>query len=615
MKRLLSHNDLTIIKRILSFGRPHWKILIVSAAIIPVAAFTQVAQPLMLRHIIDTYLQHKVVSGLFVGCALYFGLFLAESIASYAHSLLASIGVQRILRDIRLQLFAHCTRLPLGYFDKTPVGRLVSRVTNDVQNINDLFVSGLVALAKDLTVIVSTVCILLWMNVKLALFTFVVVPVLFLIASRLQVTMRESYRQVRRFVGLINGYLAEAVTGMVVIKLFQHEKRSLNEFNELNQTHMKNSFRAIRADATLFAVVEAFSSITIAAIIWFGGRMIVGSSGTIAEGAITFGTLVAFIEYLNRFFTPLRELSGKISIIQSAIAAGERVVNILELPVEQTRTETAYDGGHDHHLQINRLVDQTEPLGIRIHRLTLHYHEKDPPVLSDVTVNIDPGERLALVGPTGGGKSSLARVLLNLYPWQSGQVELCGRQATVAVDRIPFDTLRGPLVAMVPQDIFTFDGSAAQNVALSSSEPEGESRRRISEIFDLLQITHHFRDDIRLGEKGIRLSAGQRQLLAFARVLYFNPKIIILDEATSAIDAETEQDILRGMETVLKDRTALIIAHRLSTLQNADRIGVIHKGRLEAVGTHAALMKSSDLYRALAEETAYEAAPQASPNP
>ncbi len=602
--RLKKSSSIRILMDLLQFAWPHRRLFLFAALLIPLAAGFHLLQPFIVKVTIDNYISRADVVGVALFSLFYLIVFLFEDIADFFQNYFINVGAQRALFDMRGKLFNHALKLPLRYFDRHPTGVIVSRINNDVSTINDLFVNGIVSLVKDLVMLVAIIAMLLHLHFRLALMSLVLMPLLFYIGIGFQKQLRTAYTEIRRLVGKLNGYLAESIAGIEVIKLFQREEKNLAEYNDINRQTMQAALHSIRADAMFFAIIELFGSITLAIIVWYGSSLITGNFANSpaplsSEGALSFGTLVAFIEYLNRFFVPLREFSGKLSIIQSAVASGERILAILKEREEIDGAKTTAN------------FNPEAPLAVAIQGVSLSYGNGKQ-VLHRLSLDIHSGENLALVGATGSGKTSLARLLLRLYDFQEGRIVLHQADREREIRDLPLAELR-QIVGMVPQDVAVFHGSAAENVAMQPQPLSPERQQRIEAIFTRLKLQHHFQLDDLLGERGYNLSAGERQLLALARILYFNPSLLILDEATSNIDARTETEIQQAMSIVMRERTSLVIAHRLSTIQRADRILVMKQGKIVAAGSHQRLLQQSTLYQTLVREYAGSSLPMANP--
>ncbi len=506
---------------------------------------------------------------------VYLAVMVAGSAVAYWSALVMSRTGQAAMRDLRATVFAHIQRLHLGFFDRYPVGRLVTRATNDVENVSEMFSAGIVALLTDVFKMIGFAVVLFLVDTRLASLTFLVVPLLAVAAIVFRLKVREAFRAVRVRIARINAYLQEHVTGMKVIQLFNREERSFREFDVMNADHRDAWFMSIRYDAALFAVVELASGITIAIIIWQ------------ATGLAEVGTLYVFIDWMRRFFLPLRDLSAKYSVMQSSMASAERIFQLLDTPPAVVDGEPS---------KVVRLRAAEGARGtVEFDHVSFAYQGEDW-VLEDVTFRVAPGEKVAIVGATGAGKTTIIKLLTRLYDPTRGRVLLDG----VDLRDLRQSDLRRR-VAMVLQDVFLFSGTIAENIAVGRPEVDGASIDRVARAVRADRFIASLPQgyDTQVRERASNFSAGERQLLSFARALAHGGDVLVLDEATSSIDSETEALIEEGTHALLAGRTAIVIAHRLSTIQDVDRIHVLHKGRIVESGSHDQLLASGGVYHRL----------------
>jgi len=506
-----------------------------------------------------------------------------------------------VMFDLRSQIFRHLQRMHVAFYDKNPVGRLVTRVTTDVDALNDMFTSGVVSIFEDLFVLVGILAIMLCMNWKLALITFAVLPFIVLATKIFRDRVRDSYRRIRTAIARINAYLQEHVSGMVVLQLFNREQKAHKRFSEINRSHMDAFKDAIMAYAVYYPVVDLFSAVAIACVIWYGGqdimRGIVSTSVSVEfsrqtlvsfhlkPAAASLGILIAFTWYAQRFFRPIMDFSEKYNILQSAMAASERVFKLLDTPAQVVSPAVTKKA--------------TGPGRVEFDHVWFAYRDasddsKSPDwVLRDVTFTIEPGETIAVVGHTGAGKTTLISLLLRFYDVQKGAVRIDG----VDVKAMDLGDLRSRF-GVVLQDPFLFSGTIGGNIRLGTERIQDEHVEQAAEDVNLgdfvRALPNGFNEEVR--ERGSTLSTGQKQLISFARALAHDPKILILDEATSSVDTETEFRVRDALSRMVEGRTSLIIAHRLSTVQRADKIIVMHKGQVREMGTHQELLANRGIY-------------------
>ena len=510
------------------------------------------------------------------------------------------------MEDLRGQIFGHLQRLELAFFDRNPVGRLMTRVTSDVEALNEMFTSGVVTIFGDVFTIGAIVTAMLILDWQLALVTFTVLPLVFASAWLFRTRVRRAYRDIRLRLARINAFLQEGISGMSVTQLFRQEEQTFHRFDTINRDHLSAHLRSITYYALFFPTVEILAAVAMALIIWYGGSESL-------RGAMTVGTIAAFLQYARRFFRPIQDLSEKYNILQSAMASSERVFRLLDREPHPVESEPAVGvpGRPDGE------AEPAAPAGVRtapvrgghieFRNVWFRYGEMDrdapPPdaddvewVLKDVTFSIEPGQRVAIVGATGAGKSTLINLLMRFYRAQRGTILLDGTDISL----VPASEVRSRM-GLVLQDVYLFSDTVTRNIDLGRPHV---GRRQIEEAARRVGVAAYIdrlpgRYDQRLGERGSNLSGGERQLLSFARALAGDPDLLILDEATSAVDSEIEARIERALEALMEGRTSLVIAHRLSTIRNADRILVMHHGEIRETGTHEELLELGGLYTRL----------------
>lgn len=584
--------DVRLMRWVWQFIRPHQRLFWASTVLMPLCSAFALAQPYTVKLTIDIFLADRRSApprwlaplfaaahghGLFVMGMLYLLLVIGEFASIYGQFYLTMMVSQYSLSDLRLALFRHVERLPMSYFDRTPVGRLVSRMTADIDAINEMFGAGALTIFMDLITLSGIVAIMFSLSPRLAGWTLCAIPPLLLLINFLAVRMREVQREIRERVAAINSYLSEALSGMHVIQLFTRERLSRDEFDDLNRKSRDAQTLANIYDAGMFASVQALSSVTVAMILWMGGR-------TVIRGALSLGTLYAFIDYAGRFFGPLSEMSQKYNVLQSALAAAEKIQKVMEEPVVIESPP------------VPRLAPAAGG-GIVFDHINFEYRPGEP-VLKDLSFVVEPGQKIAIVGATGSGKSTIIKLLTRFYDVTGGRILVDG----VDVRDWDLRALRRA-IGLVQQDVFLFAGDVTENIRLGlAGLGEGELRDALARA-QALRFVERLPAGLGEGidERGANFSAGQRQLLSFARALAYNPRILVMDEATSSVDSETERLIQLALNELLADRTAVVIAHRLSTIERADRILVLSNGMLRESGTHEALLAQRGLYYRLYE--------------
>ena len=598
--------DSRLMKRLLVYLRPYkWQVALALGSIVLKAA-ADVLQPYLTKVAIDKYLarapgQHspfdsflssKPMAGIAQIAGLYVGMLVFSFLLEYLQTYFMQWTGQMVMFDLRSQIFRHLQRMHIGFYDKNPVGRLVTRVTTDVDALNEMFTAGVVSIFEDIFVLAGIIGIMLKMNWKLALITFAVLPLIGYATKVFRDKVRDSYRRIRVAIARINSYLQEHVSGMMVLQLFNREQRAFDKFSEINAVHMDAYKDAIMAHAVYYPVVEVLSSTAIACVIWFGGK-------DVMVGLSTIGVLAAFIQYAQRFFRPIQDLSEKYNILQAAMASSERIFKLLDTPAEITSpavTKAPAGQGRidfDHvwfaygERASSRDAKNEKPGDGRP-------QTSDPDwILRDVNFTIQPGETVAIVGHTGAGKTTIISLLMRFYDVQRGAIKIDG----VDVKDMDLTDLRGRF-GVVLQDPFLFSGTVEGNIRLGTEWIEDEDVEKAAEDVNLADfvraLPRGFKEEVR--ERGSTLSTGQKQLISFARALAHDPKFLILDEATSSVDTETEFRVREALNRMVEGRTSIIIAHRLSTVQRADKIIVMHKGQVREMGTHQELLAQRGIY-------------------
>jgi ATP-binding cassette, subfamily B, multidrug efflux pump len=567
--------DVRLIKRLWQFILPYKRLFFLSLLLLPLQQAFGLAQPYLMKVGIDRYIAGKDLWGLQTIMLLFFVALVGETLAAFAHYYLAMLVAQRCLADLRVAIFSHVQKLPMSYFDRNPVGRLVTRMTTDVDVLQEMFSSGVMTLVADFIMVIWIIGIMFYLDVKLALVSLALIPPMAVAINFFRVKARQTYRQIRERIARINAYLGEAISGMAVIQLFVREEKTFREFDHLNADHRDAYHLSNLYEAALYSMVEAAGAVSVGLLLWYGG-------GEVLHAAIGIGTLVAFKEYLHRFFVPLRDFSQKYAVMQSAMASAERIFQLLDTAVD---------------IRTPAKASVPKPFrGEVVFDQVWFRYKADTPVLKGVSFRIEAGERVAIVGATGSGKTTTIKLLNRSYDIERGSIKVGGTD----VRDWDLRALRRH-IGVVLQDVFLFSGDVRANLALGDPTIPLERIEDAARVANADSFIRRLADGYaaHVRERGSNFSAGQRQLLALARVLVYQPEILVMDEATSSIDSETEALIQDALEKVMRNRTCLLIAHRLSTIRNADRIIVLHHGEVREVGSHAELMEKGGIYHRL----------------
>lgn len=590
--------DLSVLQRLVPFVRTHIRIVIVALLLLPFLAGVQLAQPYLIRVAIDNYLAPAAegTPGAMAGFTWIIGSFVlllvVELGVRFAQIYLMQLAGQRIMHDLRRAIFAHVQSLSMSFFDRNPVGQTMTRVTSDVETLNDLVSQGIVSMARDLTTVVGIVAVMAWVDWRLTLASFVVAPPLLGILAFLRTRLRSVYDRVRTLMARQNAFLQETISGVEVVQAFVQEERNKEDFADLRGDILSVELRSVHLSSWLSASVQAATTVSTALVLTYGGFGIIG-------GSVTVGILVQFMEYLRRFYQPLEDLSDKYDTLQRAAAASTKIFGLLDVEPEVGDRPGALSMPVVEHRFHFDGVTFAYPSSAEAARAAAADDAGGAigtaaPVLVDFDLSVRKGEKIAIVGATGSGKSTVVKLLLRHYDVQQGSISIDGAD----IRELDLRSLRRAF-GTVPQDVFMFTQSIADNIGLGVID-----RQRIEEAARVVEADRFIAElpdgyDTKLGERGANLSFGERQLLAFARALAVDPQVLVLDEATSSVDSETEAQIQRALSKLIADRTAIIIAHRLSTIRDVDRIVVLHHGVVREMGTHRELLALDGIYACL----------------
>jgi ATP-binding cassette subfamily B protein len=568
--------DARLLRRLLGYLRPHLRLAFGALVLLLLSAGLALVGPRLTQYALDVAIPRRDVGLLGTLALLYIGALALDFLADYGQTLLTTLIGQRVMLDLRTRIFGHLQRLSISFFDRNPVGRLMTRVTSDVETLNELFSSGLVTVFGDVFTLAAIMGMMLFMNWRLALVAFSVIPLVWLTATIFRKHVREAFRDIRVRLARLNAYLQEQLSGMRIVQLFRREQASYDEFDRLNRSQLDAHLRSITVYAIFFPVVEFLSSLALALLLWYGGLRTLG-------GSLTVGVLAAFIQLSRRFFQPLQDISEKVNLLQSAMASSERIFQLLDEPVQVLEAATP-------------VALPTPVRGeVRFEDVWFRYSETGPWVLKGVSFVAAPGRTVAIVGHTGAGKTTVISLLLRFYEPVRGRITIDG----VDIRSLSTHELRG-LIGFVQQDLFLFTGDILHNLVLDAPIPveqAEEAARRVGADRFVKRLPAGYAH--LLAERGRNLSVGERQLLSFARALARDPRILVLDEATSSVDAEAEAQIQQAIAELMRGRTAIVVAHRLSTILHADEILVFHHGEIRERGTHRALLAQEGLYQRL----------------
>lgn len=590
--------DFRVARRLVGYIKPYWHLAAIALVLTVLVNILISLQPRFTQVAVDDFITPKQTDGIWLFSLAFFGVFLFRFIFSYIQEILLNTVGQRVMFDLRTQIYTKLQEQEVAYYDKNPVGRVITRITSDVDALNELFTSGVIDVFGDLVIILAIVAQMFWYDWKLALVSMISVPLLFAATNWFRKHAREGFDKVRTRTAKLNAFLQEHISGAQTVQLFNAEAKTQKRFDEINDEYREANIETIYYYSIFYPMVDFIGTIGIALIIWYGGYGLL--TGASANGSIlTVGIVIMFVQYSQQLFQPIRDLSDKFNVLQAAIVASHRIFLLLDLPVEIKSPEQPKKKG--------KVVGQIE-----FQNVWFAYKDENW-VMKDVSFTVKAGESVALVGHTGSGKTTVTNLLMRFYDVQKGRILV----DNVDVRDWDLQDLRENF-AVVLQDVFLFSGAIEENIRLGNREITDEKIRWAAQEVHAAEFIEKLEDGYKslVKERGAGLSVGQKQLISFARALAFEPTILILDEATSSIDTETEQLIQQAVDRVMLDRTSLVIAHRLSTIQKCDRIMVFHHGELRESGTHQELLNLHGLYWRLyqlqyVEEKIHSSAPPA----
>ncbi len=564
--------DSRLMKRLLKYVRPYRGYIILAIFLNIVTAALEPVRPYLTKIAVDDYISKGDAKGLLIIIVIISLSLILQALIEYAMTFATQYMGQRTLLDLRMEIFKHLQKLSLKFFDKSPVGRLVTRITNDVESLSELFSSGIVMIFSDIFIIIWIFVFMVLMSFDLALVTMSVIPVLIYATFLFRKKVRANYRDVRKHLARLNSYMQEHISGMSVVQLYNKEEVEFEKFKSINKDYRDVNIKSVLYHALFYPFVELISAIAVALIIWYGG-------GEVVQKNLSLGVLFAFIQYTEMFFRPVRDLAEKYNILQTGMASSERIFKLLDTKMFVKNPENP--------IPLNEVKGKVE-----FQNVWFAYND-DEYVLKDISFVINPGETVAIVGATGAGKSSIINVLLRFYDINKGKILI----DDIDISQVDEKELR-KYIALVLQDVILFSGDIKSNINLWNNQIPFEKIYEASKIVGadsfIEKLPNKFDEEVK--ERGATLSLGQKQLIAFARALAYDPKILILDEATASIDTEAEKMIQKAISKLLKGRTSIVIAHRLSTIQNSDKIIVLHKGQIREMGNHFELLEKKGIY-------------------
>lgn len=568
--------DLKLFRRIFSYVAPYRSIFWATLIIIVVFSAISTSRPLIVQYTFDNFVLKGDIPKVMIMITIMFMMLLCEAVLQYFETKLTAALGQNVIRDLRDQLFKHLLKFRLTYYDNTPVGMIVTRVVSDIQTIADVFSEGFLEIVSDMLKVVVIICIMFWIDVKLSLITLSTIPLLLLSTYVFKNAVKNAFQDVRNQVARLNAFVQEHITGMSIVQIFNKENEEFEKFKAINKKHRDAHIRSIWYYSVFFPVVEVLSAISTGLLIWWGGKDIV-------EGHASVGLIISFLMYLSMLFRPIRQLADRFNTLQMGMVGSERVFAILD------RKEQVKDEGR---LSADNITGRVE-----FRNVSFSYKENER-VLNEISFIAHPGEKIAIVGQTGAGKSSVVNLINRFYEHQEGEVLLDGKP----VESYSLDSLRRNIIYVL-QDVFLFSDTVAGNISLNdpsiSREQVIDASKKLGAHEFIMRLPGDY--DFNVRERGGMLSVGQRQLISFVRAYVFNPKVLILDEATSSVDSESEEIIQKAIDKLTEGRTSIVIAHRLATIRNANRIIVFDKGRIAETGDHSTLLKENGHYRNLYE--------------